>query len=205
MSATWGGGNRCTEEAAVSWLIHQCKPGADMRNDAPVHTQRREERWRETEAHLSPEPASLTPNCRGGEEWAGLVGSFWKSRCPQGGCTSALNLPSLTRYRTYPASCIWPGGLRLSPHLLAPPPPSPHDYRAKASQGPPSRGVLSHLGNFSEAPPWGATLHLSPSISLCPLHQHCWNAKQLDERNTKILCKLQNEVRTLLVCIAPGT
>lgn len=71
MSATWGGGNRCTEEAAVSWLIHQCKPGADMRNDAPVHTQRREERRRETEAHLSPETASLTPNCRGGE--AGLA------------------------------------------------------------------------------------------------------------------------------------
>ena len=54
------GGNRCTEEAAAFRLIHQPKPAADMRNEAPhaqTHTEKRKVARQEPIYH--PEPAIL--------------------------------------------------------------------------------------------------------------------------------------------------
>lgn len=42
------------EEAALSGLIHQCEPTADVSNDAPVHRPTERRGKREAGAHLSP-------------------------------------------------------------------------------------------------------------------------------------------------------
>lgn len=88
------------EEAAAFWLIHQHKLAADMRNDAPCAQTRREKReGGKARAHLSPRACQPRLCAPAGEvSLASLAGGFWGIGCPQGGRTSALHLPSHTRY-----------------------------------------------------------------------------------------------------------
>ena len=160
----WQGGravgeNRCTEEAAFR-LIHQGKPVADRRNATPPqarHT-KRESKVGEAGAHSLPRACQRHHWNSAGEVRPRRPGrQLLESRVPTGSPHSSSSpcLCSLRIDHSLPRQAL--GGACLPPRLPAPSPPSLHDYRTTAPEGPVGREVLSQLDNFSRRPSLGCS------------------------------------------------